>query len=298
MTLSEAVSKLHSLLPKLKANDAKFASDLIASFKKYGGLTPKQEPWIERLIVRAETPVAVAPVVAPVNVGGFSGVLALFNKAKEHLKFPKITLMCEGKKITLSLNGPKSKKPGFVSLSGEGKYPHRPFYGSVSPDGAYTPFKPSTATSEFLVTLTALLTEFSNNPARVAKDHGKLTGNCCFCNKVLGLGEDQRSVLVGFGPVCADHYGLKAEWLAAADKAKAKASVVACDSTGDDDSVLCTLASGHTGSHSYESDTIIQPLIVPEPPKVCFFCETETLQYALLHGHTVCPTCVKQLNSH
>jgi hypothetical protein len=27
----------------------------------------------------------------------------------------------------------------------------------------------------------------------------------------------------------------------------------------------------------------------------CFFCETETLQYASLHGYVVCPSCVSQL---
>ena len=69
MTLSDNVAKLATLVPALKANDAKFASDLIASFKKYNGLTPKQEPWIERLIARASAP--AAPVAAAVNVGNF-----------------------------------------------------------------------------------------------------------------------------------------------------------------------------------------------------------------------------------
>jgi len=220
MTLSESVAKLATLVPVLKASDAKFASDLIASFKKYGGLTPKQEPWIERLIARAAAPVAAAPVA--VNVGGFAGVVALFNKAKESgLKFPKVRLSLNGTALVLSLNGPKSKFPGHVSISGEGVYPNRAFYGKVSPEGVFTPFKSG------LPGLTELLTALASNPARVAKDHGKLTGNCCFCNKVLGLGKEQRSVLVGFGPDCAENYGLKAEWLAAADKAEAKASVSA-----------------------------------------------------------------------
>jgi len=52
MNLHENVAKLQSVLSSLKFNDAKFASDLIASYKKYGGLTPKQAPWIEKLIAR------------------------------------------------------------------------------------------------------------------------------------------------------------------------------------------------------------------------------------------------------
>ena len=41
MTLTESVAKLTTLIPALKANDAKFASDLIASFKKYGWADPQ-----------------------------------------------------------------------------------------------------------------------------------------------------------------------------------------------------------------------------------------------------------------
>ena len=338
MTLSESVATLATLIPVLKANDAKFASDLIASFKKYGGLTPKQEPWIGKLIARASAP--VAPVAAAaVNVGGFAGVVALFTTAKAHLKFPKIRLVLNGTKIVLSLNGPQSKRPGHVSISGEGVYPNRAFYGSVSPEGVFTPFK-----SE-LPGLTALLSELASNPARVAKDHGKLTGNCCFCNKEIGKGKEQRSVLVGFGPDCAEHYGLKGEWLAGVAKAEAKASVSAPKLSVQDEAAESLVAgfaeslAKATGAVSVtvtdgpvtaewtkpvaaedvvtlvaESDgpvTVtfnadeLQAELGPEyaePVKAeaaatvsCFFCETETLQYASLHGYVVCPTCVAQL---
>jgi len=155
---------------------------------------------------------ATKTVVAPkpaVSVGSFSGVIALFNAAKAHLKYPKITLVCEGKKIILSVAGSGSKTPGSVNVAGEGQYPNRVWYGRVSPEGAWVP---SNSGAAIQTALTSLLKEFGENPAGVAKAHGKLTGNCCFCNKVLGKGEDKRSIGVGFGPVCAEHYGLKAEW--------------------------------------------------------------------------------------
>ena len=156
---------------------------------------------------------------AAVNVGNFAGVIALFGKAKDAgLKFPKIRLTLNGKPLVFSLNGLKSKAPGAVAINGEGKFPNRAYYGRVTPDGTFVPF-------QTLDGLTDLLTEFASNPARVAKDYGKLTGNCCFCGKGLGYGKEQRSALVGFGPECAENYGLKAEWLAAAEKAEAKASV-------------------------------------------------------------------------
>lgn len=43
------------------------------------------------------------------------------------------------------------------------------------------------------------------NPAAVAAQYGHETGNCSFCSKEL---TDNRSVSVGYGPICAEKYGL------------------------------------------------------------------------------------------
>jgi hypothetical protein len=50
-----------------------------------------------------------------------------------------------------------------------------------------------------------VLSELSNDPAGTASKYGKLTGNCCFCHRQL---EDERSTAVGYGPICAKHFGL------------------------------------------------------------------------------------------
>jgi len=336
MNLSDNVAKLASLIPVLKASDAKFASDLIVSFKKYGSLTPKQEPWIERLIARAVAPVAAPQAQAAVSVGSFGNVVALFNKAKESgLKFPKVRLTVGGTKVVLSLNGKNSKAPGYVSISGEGTYPNRAYYGRVSPDGAFQPFKSG------LTGLVELLTEFSANPARVAKDHGKLTGNCCFCNKVLGLGKEKRSVLVGFGPDCAENYGLKAEWLAAAEKVEVATEVAptltvtpaaqaeldtlaqslaqclgSTKVTVTDDPLTSTFhneveVNAALAEMAAENPDELQAELGPEytstvaetsvyhldveEPKVCFFCEQAVVSFKILHGIVVCAECAKQL---
>jgi hypothetical protein len=327
MNLSDNVAKLTSLIPALKANDAKFASDLIASFKKYGSLTPKQEPWIERLIARADAPKVAAPV-AVVNVGNFGGVVALFNTAKAKLKFPKVRLSLNGTKVVLSLNGPKSKAPGAVSINGEGTYPNRVYYGRVTPEGAFQPY---TA----LPGLVELLTELASNPARVAKDYGKLTGNCCFCGKDIGYGKEERSVLAGFGPDCAENYGLKAEWLAAAEKAEAKASVAVEPTltvTPDAQAAIDTLAQSlaqclgstkvtvtdgpltSTFPNEVEVNAALaemaaenpeelqaelgpeyaQPTLLEEA-KICFFCEQASISTKTLHDIVVCTECCKQL---
>lgn len=43
------------------------------------------------------------------------------------------------------------------------------------------------------------------DPVTVAGEYGRLTGNCCFCGLKL---TDARSTAVGYGPVCADKFGL------------------------------------------------------------------------------------------
>lgn len=207
------IATLEAALPKLNPKDRKFGADLIAAYKKYGHLTPKQEPWVAKLVERATAP---KPEPMAIPVGNFAGVIALFAEAKKHLKFPKVVLSLDGTPIWLAVAGKLSKAPGSVNIMGEGKYPDRPWYGRVSADGTFTPSMK--VAPEVRTKLVELLTKFGENPARVAKAYGKLTGNCCFCHKALGLGEDQRSVKVGFGPVCAEHYGLKAQWLAAADQ--------------------------------------------------------------------------------
>jgi hypothetical protein len=201
--MQEKINKLQSLLSKLKPYDLKFASSLITDFKKYGKLTPKQAPWIDTLIERAEKPAASKVAV---EVGNFSGVIALFAKAQQHLKHPKIVLLCEGVKIKLYVAGPTSKAAGSINIVGEGGFGARPWFGLVSPDGK---FEPASAAQKILQPLIKLLQELATDPARVAKKYGKLTGQCCFCNAPL---TDKRSTAAGFGPVCAKHFGLEHEW--------------------------------------------------------------------------------------
>ena len=53
--------------------------------------------------------------------------------------------------------------------------------------------------------ISARLKEFAASPAKIAADHDRLTGRCCFCNTVLS---NDKSTAVGYGETCANHYGL------------------------------------------------------------------------------------------
>lgn len=208
MQLSEQIEMLELLKSSLGSSQS-FAEDLIRSYKKYGKLTPNQQPWVMKLLDRATKPDYHKQAV---HVGNFAGVVALFETAKAHLKYPKITLKLGESPVILSLAGMNSKAPGTVNVMGAGQYPHRAWYGRITVGGEWE------QSNEGLTGLAELLKELANDPAGVAAAHGKLTGNCCFCNSGL---TDERSTAAGFGPVCAEHFGLKEQWKMAAEKVAA-----------------------------------------------------------------------------
>ena len=150
---------------------------------------------------------AVAKAAAPkpkAVVGDLTGILALFAKAKTHLKFPAIVISVGNDQIRINVAGPKAKVPGSLTIvsadkNGEGE---RDWLGRVNLDGT---FQPSRAANFLEPKLTEKLKAFSANPAKVAGEDGRLHGRCCFCRLPL---KDERSTAVGYGKICSDHYGL------------------------------------------------------------------------------------------
>jgi hypothetical protein len=98
--------------------------------------------------------------------------------------------------VQFSIAGAKSKVPGAINVTDGGKFQSNTFYGRVMPDGTWDGRDPA-----ILPTVKA----FAANPAKMASEHGRSTGNCCFCAKPL---TDKTSVKVGYGKACADNWGL------------------------------------------------------------------------------------------
>jgi hypothetical protein len=130
-----------------------------------------------------------------------SAIYALFECAVSHdLKFPKIRLQAaNGGVVVLKLNGPKSKYQGSIAVTDDRPFGENSYYGRIERNGAWIPGRDSSSA------IMALLDALAANPAEVAAKYGKLTGNCCFCSTPL---KDARSTAVGYGPICADHFGL------------------------------------------------------------------------------------------
>ncbi len=130
-----------------------------------------------------------------------SGVNKLFDTAiSSGLKYPKIRLQTpSGQAVALARAGDKSKYKGQVMVTDGERFGQNKYFGRVDQTGTYHPTQISTEE------VRTLLGQLGAEPAKTAAGYGKLTGNCCFCLRRL---DDTRSVAVGYGPVCAEKFGL------------------------------------------------------------------------------------------
>lgn len=166
--------------------------------------TPNQLYWVDKLVKEIlekqnlHAPAGAAEAVAAAPQLDASKIFTLFDNARKHLKYPKIALMFADKtpiRLATSRNHPDTV---FVSAGGYGTQN----YCRLSRAGAITRMSLDAVRAAELV---KILTAFAADPEKVAQEYGKLTHNCCYCLKQLDTPE---SLAVGYGPICADHYGL------------------------------------------------------------------------------------------
>jgi len=150
----------------------------------------------------AIAPAARAPAAAAQAVGDLSPIMALFDRARAHLKYPAIVL--DGFRVSVA--GARASNPGTLNVTGIEKHfnaqrgrDERTWFGRVSLDGSFSPSRAAPAD------LADRLRALAADPAGVAAAFGHLHGACCFCMRALS---DDRSTTVGYGPICADHFGL------------------------------------------------------------------------------------------
>lgn len=143
------------------------------------------------------------PVVSPVPTPSpspsisMSGVVAFLRRSPA--KFPKVRFMAPGGgELRLSIAGERSKAPGSINV-----VVREAWVGRVTPEGAVQGHGLTSSPA-----LLSVLSRIAVAPEELAREYGQTTGNCSFCNLPL---TDAGSVEVGYGPVCAKHYGLAAQ---------------------------------------------------------------------------------------
>jgi hypothetical protein len=212
--MTYGVQDLERALDRVPPKSQSFAADLVRKAKKYGP-SAKQLYWIDKLTQEALNPTP-PPVRQTVAVGDMAGIIALFDRAKVNLKFPAITLSCPGAEaLRINIAGPSAKFPGSLNVtsSERGEDGRRRWFGRVYRNGRW---EPSAKAEQVLGVVAARLREFAFDPVRIAAEHGKLNAICCFCNKKLGARDASvkpsatalKSLAVGYGKDCAEHYGL------------------------------------------------------------------------------------------
>jgi len=193
----------------LSMGDERFARSLITGSLKSKGLSAKQCHWVGVLNERASTPQENNDV----EVGDMSDLYAFFLTARDHLKFPKLTIrLPDDTAVKLYMSGGRSKNPDTINIVLPDNYDTRGrniWVGRIHKDGRWElPYKQPGCTP----LVRDLLNALQQDAHGIAAAYGKHTGNCCFC--LRGLSDD-RSLAVGYGKICAGHFGLSAQWKSA-----------------------------------------------------------------------------------
>jgi hypothetical protein len=180
---------------------ANTAADLVRSWQRYGSLTHKQAALLEKLVAEAEAKQAAPKTKASQEKLDLTGINAMFDKAKAAgLKRMVVRFLDEsGERFTVSPAAATSQNAGmlYVKSSQDG------YLGKITRDGEFKGAYGSAA--DAAARAQAALIEFNKDPAGKAKLYGKQTSTCCFCGLAL---TDNRSVMAGYGPICAGNYGL------------------------------------------------------------------------------------------
>jgi len=190
-------------LSRVRAGSIGFAQSLIQQHARRGTLSASQWAWVVRLAneafgVDANGAAVVAAIQAPAARGVSTWAAQartvrgwLMNARNSGLRRPAIRYPS----LTLTAPAPTSRWNGtetvFVRVGQT--------YAGRFTDGAFH------QSAEAPSNITELLTETMADPLAFAVRVGQRTGRCCFCAREL---TDGRSVSVGYGPVCAGHYGL------------------------------------------------------------------------------------------
>jgi hypothetical protein len=154
---------------------------------------------VRELTKRAAKPVAT-PVAAPATKN-FGRIVELFCNAGNRAAI--VFRTAAGYEFRLSVAGIKAQQPGSINVTdaNPGGFETRVWFGRIALNGAWQPSRKVGDTTA----VEAALALFNADPAAAAAQYGHDVGACCFCRREL---TDERSVSVGYGPICADKFGL------------------------------------------------------------------------------------------
>jgi hypothetical protein len=198
-SLADATAQIDALtgaLDRLDVSSRTFAESLLSQYSRRGSLSPRQWPHVTALIERAARPAATpAGVGHALPVAGLATLQGVFGNATRAGITPGIRATINGARLRIAAPSRRSAYAGrpilFVRLGDT--------YAGRIENGAFLPR--SATGADALPALQTLL----ESPLGTLAQIGRATGTCCYCAREL---TDPRSVSMGYGPVCAENYGL------------------------------------------------------------------------------------------
>lgn len=176
---------LSALHTALLAEGSDFARSLADSITRYGRLSDKQMYWAMRL---------TAPKAAADTLD-FTKVVALVDRARSK-GAKRIALNFGPIEVKFASGG---KNAGGLWVTDGLPFGQNRLYGSVAAGATALVLRREAGAVIEALRLVA------DDPQAAAIRHGRVTGCCCFCSRPL---TDAGSVQHGYGPVCAEKYGL------------------------------------------------------------------------------------------
>lgn len=178
---------LTDALDRLSDGDRSFAKSMLDGFRRYGRFTPKQVPYVVKMIRRAADRKS-APAAKPT----ISDAISL-----EALQSGRYAV--EQRRYRVSRPKQDSKWVGFVFVDDGSEYGRGEKYGRQAPGAKFANI--SCRNAELVSRdLRAILAD----PRAAMAHYGHITGSCGVCGRTL---EDPESVERGIGPVCAEKFG-------------------------------------------------------------------------------------------
>ena len=196
----------------LTSNKGDFAASLLEQVRKRGDLSPKQLQAVYQSIAQEADWAKQREQKATQTQIDMTDLLDRFALAlKAGIKRPKVNTG----DLLFSLAPAHGHNAGCVYVKGEkDAYGDRTYLGKITPQGKFF------AGRDVEDDVKQRIAEVGSDVVGSAKAHGAQHNNCCFCSRDLTTDE---SVSNGYGPICAERYGLP--WVVTDEFKKAKAEL-------------------------------------------------------------------------
>lgn len=188
-----------------------FGSSLLDTWIRYGRWSEQQRAWAHKLVrdnANRQT--------APKPEATFQPAYGNARERVETLLLPKLRAWLDGlqsqAQVKLVHEMTRSEfvlRRGKIGTRSEGRWvikmrskPLNVYKGAIMADGS---FRPDMNSRTLQFDLKDVLLAAEQDPLQAAVNYGRVTGSCSFCSHLL---TDQRSVSVGYGPICAERNGL------------------------------------------------------------------------------------------